>query len=191
MLSNLIVFASGAFSGGGFGDLLSKLESAGFFSYVIPFLLLFALVFGILTKTKIFQDNQAVVGIISFSVALMALQFDFVAGFFSQLFPRLGIGLSILLVILITIGLFTDPHNELINWILFAVSVIIILSVLIKTSNAVGWSSFTNGWISQNIEVIIAGIVMIIIIALIVNSGKPKNPNAPVFAPIMWDKWKK
>jgi hypothetical protein len=186
MFDKLIFLASyGAFSGGGFGDLLSKLEDAGFFSYIVPFLLLFAIVFGILTKTKIFQENKAVNGIISFSVALMALQFDFVSQFFSQLFPRLGIGLAVILVILILIGLFTDPGNEAINWVLFGIAVVIIGAVLLKTSNALGWSSIGD-WFSQNLGMIIAGGVIIAIIAIIMNADKPKNPKQQPFSPILW-----
>jgi hypothetical protein len=63
MFKNIIFLSSGAFSGNGFGNFLSKLEDAGFFSYVIPFLLLFAVIFGILTKIKIFQDNKSVNGL--------------------------------------------------------------------------------------------------------------------------------
>jgi len=186
MFDKIIFLASyGAFSGEGFGDLLSKLENAGFFSYVIPFLLLFAVVFGILTKTKIFQDNKAVNGIISFAVALMALQFDFVSEFFSQLFPRLGVGLAVILVILIVIGLFTDPANEAINWVLFGIAVVVIGAVLLKTSNAVGWSSL-GGWFGQNIGVIVAGIVILVIIIIIMGAGKEKKPNQPPFNPNMW-----
>ena len=44
---NGVFLQSFGFFGGGFGNLLSQLEQLGFFSYVLPFLLIFALVFGI------------------------------------------------------------------------------------------------------------------------------------------------
>ncbi len=52
MLGGLI---SLAWYGGAIGDVLSSWEQAGFFSYLLPFLLIFALVFGILTQIQLFK----------------------------------------------------------------------------------------------------------------------------------------
>ena len=38
----------GSYGGGVVGDMFSRWEQAGFFSYILPFLLIFALIFGIL-----------------------------------------------------------------------------------------------------------------------------------------------
>src|SRR3989344_2042976 len=97
-----------AFSGGSIGNLLSQWEQLGVFSYVLPFLLLFSLIFGILSRANIFKENKGINATIALAVALMALQFNAVPRFFSDIFPRLGIGLSVILVGLILIGLFTD-----------------------------------------------------------------------------------
>ncbi|MEK6827230.1 MAG: hypothetical protein AABX99_01980 [Nanoarchaeota archaeon] len=91
--------SASAFPSGVLGDLLAKWEQAGFFSYLLPFLLIFALIFGILLKLNIFKDNKMVNGIIALSVSLMSLQFGFVPDFFSQIFPRVGVGLAIILAI--------------------------------------------------------------------------------------------
>lgn len=85
MLKEMIILASG-FPTGVLGDMLSKWEAAGFFSYLLPFLLLFSLVFGILTRVQIFKDNKMINGFIALAVALMALQFDFVPAFHSSSF---------------------------------------------------------------------------------------------------------
>ncbi|MFQ5531223.1 MAG: hypothetical protein ACE5ES_01265, partial [Candidatus Nanoarchaeia archaeon] len=96
------------FGGGTIGDLLSVWQQQGFFSYLLPFLLIFALVFGILEQAKLFKENKAINGIIALVVGLMALQLDFVPIFFSEIFPRLGVGLSFILVLLILAGMFVD-----------------------------------------------------------------------------------
>ena len=105
MVSGIFLQFFGGSGGVGFRDFLVKLEQLGFFDYLLPFLIIFALVFGILTKIKIFEDNKAINAIIALSVGLMALQFGFVSAFFSELFPRLGVGLAVILVIIIFIGL--------------------------------------------------------------------------------------
>ena len=163
----------GGYYGGTFGELLFQMEQAGFFSYVLPFLLIFALVFGILTRTQIFKDNKAINGVIALVVGLLSLQFDFVPIFFSEIFPRLGIGLIIILALLILAGLFFDPKNKLINYSLLAVGVIIFLVVLIQTFGWVGWSS---GFIwYANWPTIIMVIVVLGVVALVFNSLGPKK----------------
>ena len=51
MLRGLISLASyDVMKGGALGELFTQWEQIGFFSYLLPLLLIFALVFGILTK---------------------------------------------------------------------------------------------------------------------------------------------
>ena len=76
----------GGFYGGAIGNLLSVWEQAGVFSYILPFLLIFAVVFGILMQTKMFQQNRTINGIIALTVSLLSLQFAFVPVFFSEIF---------------------------------------------------------------------------------------------------------
>jgi hypothetical protein len=96
---NIFLASYSYFEGGAIGNMLYQWEQAGFFSYVLPFLLIFALIFGILSRLRIFtrkeegKPNNAINAILAFVVALMSLQFDFVPQFFSEVFPRLGVGL--------------------------------------------------------------------------------------------------
>lgn len=165
--------AYGGYYGGTFGNLLSQMEQAGFFAYILPFLLIFALVFGILTRTQIFKDNKAINAVIALVVGLLSLQFDFVPIFFSEIFPRLGVGLAIILALLILAGLFFDPRNKLINYSLLAVGVIIFLVVLIQTFGWVGWTSgflLYDSW-----PTIVMVIIVLAVLALIFNSVGPKK----------------
>jgi hypothetical protein len=160
---------------GAIEDILAKWETAGFFSYLLPFLLIFALVFGILTKVKIFKDNKAVNGIIALAVALMSLQFGFVSQFFAQIFPRLGVGLAIILGILILVGLFMDPESNAINYVLLGIAVIVFGAVLIQSAAATGWAA--GQWWQDNWEVIIGVVLLIIVIAVVVGGSGSKNKN--------------
>lgn len=44
------------YTGGDIGNFLSQLEQMGFFAYALPFLLIFAITFGILSKVHIFKN---------------------------------------------------------------------------------------------------------------------------------------
>jgi len=63
--------------------VLNVWNNMGVFSYVIPFLLIFAVVFAILKKTGILgDDNDGILAIIAVAIGLLSLQFDFVSKFF-------------------------------------------------------------------------------------------------------------
>ena len=109
MLSGIMFLASyGISSGGTIGNFLYNLETLGFFSYVLPFLMIFAIVFAILEKIGFLGKNKGINFVLALAVALMALQFQFVSYFFAEIFPRLGVLLSILLVAIILLSLFLD-----------------------------------------------------------------------------------
>ncbi len=164
----------GYFEGGAIGNVLSIWQQAGFFSYAIPFLLIFSIIYGLLTQIKLFGENRVINAIIALSVGLMALQFDFVPRFFSEIFPRLGVGLVILLVILILTSLFTDPEEKWMMYIMWAIGVFIVLVILVQTAGVVGAYSFMP-WLVYNWPTVIAVIAFLVLIAVVVGSGRPKS----------------
>ena len=148
-----------AFSGGNIGTLFSQWEQLGVFSHVLPFLLLFALIFGILTRTDVFKGNKGINATIALAVALMALQFNAVPRFFADVFPRLGIGLSVILLALILVGLFTDSNMP---WVMFAVGAVVFF-IIMGTSFDFGSSSF---WLffQQNLATIIIVVIILVVV---------------------------
>ncbi len=173
MLEHVLSFQFGGFYGGDVGNLLSYWEQLGVFSYVLPFLLIFAVVFGILTKIKVFGENKGLNAVIALVVGLLALQYEFVPLFFSEIFPRVGVALSIILVLLVLVGLFIDPDSKAINYGLLAVGVIIFLSVLINTAGYLGW--YSAYWWYVNWPSILLGVIVIGIFFAIINSASPKR----------------
>jgi len=170
MLNSMFFLQFHGFSGGGFRDILIGLEQLGFFDYILPFLIIFALVFGILTKIKIFEENKGINAIIALSVGLMALQFGFVSVFFAELFPRLGIGLAIILSVLILVGLFFDTEGQAMNYILLGVGVIILIVVLASTAEASSWW-YSWSFLSGNLGGILLTIGIILVMVVIVASA--------------------
>jgi|TARA_Y100000034_G_C6849713_1_gene385349 hypothetical protein len=171
------------FSGGSnFGNILNRLGDLGFFDYVLPFLIIFALVFGILTKTKIFKENKGINAIIALAVGLMALQFGFVSVFFSELFPRLGIGLAFILSVLILVGLFFDTEGQAMNYVLLAAGVIILIIVLASTAEASSWwysLSFFSGNLGEIFLII--GIVVVMVAVVASANSKSQDKYKPVW----------
>jgi peptidoglycan/LPS O-acetylase OafA/YrhL len=171
MIKEMIFLASsGAFSGTeGAGTFLERLAEYGVFEYMLPFLLLFALVYGVLYRLNLFKDNRGVDGIIAFVVALMALQFGFVSQFFSELFPRFGVGMVILLVLLILTGLFIPYKQTWISYLFLGIGAIILIIILVTTSGYLNWSG--SNWWYDNWMFIGAVVVLLIALGIIVGGG--------------------
>ncbi|MBU2052851.1 MAG: hypothetical protein KJ721_01255 [Nanoarchaeota archaeon] len=170
---NMVLAWYGSYGGGAIGDMFSLWEQYGFFAYILPFLLIFALIFGILEKTKIFDDNKTISGIIAFVVGLMALQFDIVPQFFSEVFPRLGVGLAIVLILLIVVGLFADPDSKGITYTIMGIGAIIVVVILVQTAGAVGWSS--TWWWSDNWPLVAGVVIILVAVVAMVGAGNPST----------------
>ena len=159
-------------------DGMNALNEMGVFSYVIPFLLIFAIVFAILDKTKLLSrddnDNKGITAIIAVAVGLLALQFDIVSTFFATIFPRLGVGISIFLCFIILVGFFLPAPQagkglggQWIGWVIFAGVIIWSLSSWLSFSGSSGF----GGWFSEYIwAIVVLGVVVALII--LVSKGK-------------------
>ncbi len=177
MIGGIISLASYGFAGGGsVGNLLAQLEALGFFSYVLPFLLIFSIVFVILSSVPIFKGNKGVNAVIALAVALMSLQFGFVSIFFGEIFPNFAVALSILLVVIIIFGLFGDPENKGYRWLYVAIGIIAVAVVIFRSISYFGWYIGGSTWLNVNWAnaAIIASVIALVII--IISSTKPTKP---------------
>lgn len=178
MLQGLISLASyTTMNEGALGELFTQWEQIGFFSYLLPFLLIFALVFGILVKVKLFKDNKAVNAIIALVVGLMAVQFDLVSNFFSQIFPMMGVALAIILAFFILVGLFVDPEHPVMTWILFGIGAVIFLVVIVQAAGSFGWSA--GYWWQDNWVTIIGVVIVIALVVAVIASSSNKQKIYP------------
>lgn len=171
--------------GGAIGDMLNRWAELGFFSYLLPFLLIFSVVFGILNSTKFFKENKAIDAIIALAVGLMALQFDLVPVFFSQVFPRLGVALAIILILLILVGFFIDTTGKR-QWIMYSFLAIGFVSTLVVVVTSSSYSGIGGSWIYNilnNWGGIFPFILIIILIAVIVGAAKTKPDSPPYYPP--------
>ena len=164
-------------------DILNSWNEIGVFSYVIPFLLIFAIVYAILDKTKLLSredsDNRGITAIIAVSVGLLALQFDIVSTFFATIFPRFGVGISIFLCFIIFVGFFMpEPKegkglkNQVIGWAIG-------IGVVIWTFSS--WNDWTTGsgiggWFAEYVWAIIVLGVIVGLIILATQKGKKASP---------------
>lgn len=181
MIESLFSLAFYSTIGGGtIGNMLFQWESAGVFSYVLPFLVIFALVYGILSTMNLFGNNKAINAIISLAVGLMALQFNFVSIFFAEIFPRFGAVLAVVLVVLILLGLFVNDGKGNLGPTFKKVMVVIVgimvIWVVVSSLNSFGWYTGYGFWygLKYYLPTIIGVVAFIGVLVAIIMGGKKK-----------------
>ena len=151
-------------------------EALGVFDFILPFLLVFAIVFGILSATNVLGTNKGIAVIIAFVIGLMSIRYQyFFSSFLSEIFPRLGIGLTILLMLMILVGLFiARKEQKYWGYGLAAIGVIIAIVIFYQTAQNLGWM-WAGGYGSEGVGMIILGIFVVGIIVAIAASGSHKS----------------
>jgi len=172
-------------------EVLNIWNDIGVFSYVIPFLLIFSIVFAILQKSNILSDethpNKPILAIISVSAGLLSLQFDFVSEFFAVIFPRFGIGISILLVAVIFIGFLNmgiGGDNETSKKAMAAVGWLVGVSIVFWSLSE--WDNFSSAggfgiYFSDNFwSLFVLGLIIAAIAFAIRDPNKPSRSRSSV-----------
>ena len=166
--------------------ILATWESWGIFDTMLPFLLLFAVIFGVLTTTNILGKNKGVHVIIALVIAVLALRVGFVQAFFSEAFPRLGVAIGVILIVVILTALFIpDEHRS--GWAigLYSLGAVAFIFVLFNSFSAVGWfnTNFWEEWGSALIGVLLlVGIIIVVAVSSGDKSDK-KSANPATFGP--------
>jgi len=172
---------------GSIADIFLQWDYIGVFDFVLPFLLVFAIVFGIISSTKFLGSNRGVHVVIALVIGLMSLRYQgFLSGFLSELFPRLGIGIAVLLTVMILVGAFI-AKDEARYWGygLSALAVIIAVVVIYQSFDSLGLI-FGSGFDSETVGFIILGLLIVgLIVAVTVSRSEStdKHKGKAIFLP--------
>jgi hypothetical protein len=140
--------------------------------YIVPFVLVFVLIFAILQKSKILGDGKSQMdALISLVIALILIITPPARDFIVKLMPWLAVGLSVMLVFLILYGAVAGESWASAKWvkivfgILSGIFVIVIVLWAAGVLNQVG-DFFSNGlngtWMNIILVVIIIGVVVFV-----------------------------
>lgn len=133
----------GAETGGAFSlaSSLNVLKEIGFFDVILPFLLIFSVVYGILESIDLFEKKN-IHAVIAFSISFLAIGSSFFTGTLKAFTPFIGVLLFFLLSFLVVMGLVAGGKVEsLMKETWFKVPIIMVSSgVLIYTFG------MTQGW---------------------------------------------
>ena len=155
--------------------VITEWQAAGIYQFLLPFLLIFAVIFGILSGTKAFGNHKGVHLIIALVIGLFAIQVPLVQTFFTEIFPGLGVGLAVMIVVWILVVVFADgtDHEQGIKIGMYILGAIISLFVVLNSFSNLSY--FGSSWWEDWGSLIIGGIFIIgIIAAVALTGGKEK-----------------
>ncbi|MGC9309436.1 MAG: hypothetical protein ACP5D2_01950 [Candidatus Nanoarchaeia archaeon] len=154
------------------GDVLQDWADMGIFDFVLPAILIFAVIYAILEKTNLLGENKGVSVMIAAASGLLALQLGFVQEFFTELFPRFGMAIAVLVVAVILIGFFHEGEEKgQMKWIGYVLGIGVVIWALTSwdiwgaSDIGIGW------WLRDNFWNLIIAAGLIGLIVWMVKSG--------------------
>ena len=148
-----------------FQILVANLNGIGFFDFLLPWIFTFAIIWGLLLKTKVLGDNMRVNGVVSIVVAFFIIGFGGPAlgSFFTTLFGLAVVIIAGLLVALLFLGMGGWDFSKVADpKILGAIIIGIAVIVFFTAAGSIG-----IGISSGAIQIIFVIIILAIAIAFI------------------------
>lgn len=170
-----------------FKTVLWHWRIAGVFDIILPFLLIFALIFAILERTKVLGQNKAIYAIVSLAISFFAISDPTITGFFAYLFSNAALGFAVLLVFILFLGMFTKGEG-LGGWVwvgsLFAI--LVFIWVIGRSIINAGFNTYVFGFFQTNTLLwssIVWGLALLAVIVLVVisSSSRPNENIAETF----------
>ncbi len=143
------------------------LQSEFFVELILPFLLVFVVIFAILQKAKIFGDGKKQIdALVALVIGLIFVAFGNAVGIILNLMPFLAVSAVIILVFMILYGmLFKEGEFEMHKGLKIGFGIIIGLAVLIAVLVVTGsWDIVTEMFYGEASGELMANIIIVIVI---------------------------
>lgn len=146
---------------------------------VLPFILVFTLIFAILQKTKILGDGKKQIdALVALAIGLIVVSFGYATGIIISLIPVLAIGTVVLLIFMLLYGMvFKAGEFAIHDKVKWTIGILAAIAVIIATMVATGaWGYVvdlfnTGGTGSFNVTNLIFVVIVAIAVALVVMGG--------------------
>lgn len=168
-------------------SVIATWQEIGVFGVLLPFVLVFALSFAVLQKTKILGDHKNLNVIVSLVLGLLFLQNVYLVEKIQLFLPNVSFAVLVFLALLLLVGVFAgDKLSEWTSkWKWFAVVAATIALVWAFTSDYLGESSDFFAWLSAFSETrifqyVLLGVIVAVLIALVAaGDKKPSGGGTP------------
>ena len=156
------------------------LQNWVFTQFILPFLLMFTVIFAVLEKTKLFGDEKKQVdAIVSFVIALIFVSVVYPKLVVTNLILFLTVAIIVLFVVLLLWGFVSGETPKVsTGWVKWTVGVVIVVAVAIAFIWAAGIQTqayelvFKNAWGNEVFINALFIIAIAVVVAVVVKSGK-------------------
>ena len=161
-------------NGGLFNSAIEILQSMGFFSIVLPFLLIYSIVYGILVRTKIFGEGAANVNaMVAFVLALLFVAAANVVDVMEAFVPWVGlIAVFIVCFMMISVLVLGGDISEFAKDYRKPVIILVFITMVFALISTAGWLDmlvdFVIGFFSieEVLGLVVVGIVLALVFAI-------------------------
>lgn len=152
-----------------FGGVISTLQQMGFFDVLLPFLLIFAIVYGILEKVKLFEDRADINAVIAFVIGMIVIGTSWVIGVLTGFLPWVGMLTVVFLAAVILMGFFWKDIDAIgdtpVKYIAAIVILVVFAAVLLPmVLPPEFWSSFQGAAGESAFSIVDIGALVAILI---------------------------
>jgi hypothetical protein len=142
-----------------------------FVETILPFLLVFTLIFAVLQKTKILGDGKKQIdAIVALVIGLIFVAFGKATAIITYMIPILGIALVVILIFMILLGSLYQPGEfKMPGWLKVVMGVLIAILVIVTVLVLTGGLEFIVDFIyGDSSGLLFNGLLVLIIIGAIV-----------------------
>ena len=165
-----------------FAYSLQQLESVGFFDVMLPFMLVFAILYAILQKTKMFGARPGIDAIVAMAISFLAIINPFVSEIMNVILENTVIAVLIIVALMLLLGLVWGG-KAMKGWkfIGMIIGLVVFVWILGRVADYYqlyypGTVVFSTLWWASNLTWIIPILVIIIFAIVIISSGGPSTP---------------
>ena len=126
-----------------FGDLISYFQEIGVYEYFLPFLLIFAIIFAVLEKTKLFgSDKERINVVIAFVIGLVLIAQQSIVEIINTFLPRISLVFVIILMGLLIISMISgEEYKGLTGPVFVIMTIVIIIFIFLALTPTFGWET--------------------------------------------------
>ncbi len=163
-----------------FGGVVQTLQNMGFFDVILPFLLIFAVIYGVLARAQIFEDRNDINAVIAFVMGMLVIGSSWVVGVLTGFLPIVGLLSVVFLGGFILFAMFAGNAENIYDgkakYVAAAVILVVFPLILVNMIAPTFWGDMTNDW-ALPFSMVDMGVMvaMVLVIGIMIWITKPSG----------------